>query len=144
GRRRDRRRRHRGGRPVGYALTRVVSAYLGTARMPGVLPAVGAAAVPAGAALTASLVPAAPASPRDRPPGLSAGEGFRDGRQQEALRSPTRHGAAVCLSSRAAELVTSLLPRALAGLPSSPSTESSRARPQPDWPSRSQRCSRGA
>jgi ABC-type antimicrobial peptide transport system permease subunit len=46
----------------GYALASVASAYLGTARLPGVLPAVGAAAVLAGAAVIASLVPAARAA----------------------------------------------------------------------------------
>jgi putative ABC transport system permease protein len=46
----------------GYLLTRVASTYLGTVRMPGVLPAVGAAAVLTGAAVIASLIPAARAS----------------------------------------------------------------------------------
>ena len=46
----------------GYVFTRVASTYLGTARMPGVLPAVGAAAVLTAAAVIASLVPAARAS----------------------------------------------------------------------------------
>jgi putative ABC transport system permease protein len=50
------------GAVFGYVLTRVASTYLETARMPGVLPAVGAAAVLTGAAVIASLVPAARAS----------------------------------------------------------------------------------
>jgi putative ABC transport system permease protein len=50
------------GAVFGYLLTRVASTYLGTARMPGVLPAVGAAALLTGAAVIASLVPAARAS----------------------------------------------------------------------------------
>ena len=50
------------GAVFGYVLTRVASTYLGTARMPEVLPAVGAAAVLTGAAVIASLVPAARAS----------------------------------------------------------------------------------
>ena len=50
------------GAVFGYVLTRVASTYLGTARMPGVLPAVGAAAVLTGAAVIASLIPAARAS----------------------------------------------------------------------------------
>jgi putative ABC transport system permease protein len=40
----------------------VASTYLGTARMPGVLPVSGAAAVLIGAAVIASLIPAARAS----------------------------------------------------------------------------------
>ncbi|HET9314494.1 MAG TPA: FtsX-like permease family protein, partial [Vicinamibacteria bacterium] len=47
---------------LGYVLARVASAYLGTARLPGVVPAVVAAVVLAGAAVIASLVPAARAS----------------------------------------------------------------------------------
>jgi ABC-type antimicrobial peptide transport system permease subunit len=50
------------GAVLGYGLVSVASTYLGTARMPGVLPTVGAAAVLAGAAVVASLVPAARAS----------------------------------------------------------------------------------
>jgi ABC-type antimicrobial peptide transport system permease subunit len=50
------------GAVLGYGLVSVASAYLGTARMPGVLPTVGAAAVLAGAAVVASLIPAARAS----------------------------------------------------------------------------------
>jgi predicted permease len=50
------------GAVLGYVLTRVASTYLGTMRMPGVLPAIGAAAVLTGAAVIASLVPAARAS----------------------------------------------------------------------------------
>jgi predicted permease len=50
------------GAVLGYLLVGVASNYLGTASMPGVLPAVGAAAVLAGAAVLASLVPAARAS----------------------------------------------------------------------------------
>jgi ABC-type antimicrobial peptide transport system permease subunit len=50
------------GAVFGYVLARAASAYLGTVRVPGVLPAVGAAAVLAGAAVIASLVPAARAS----------------------------------------------------------------------------------
>jgi len=50
------------GAVFGYVLARVASTYLGTARVPGVLPAVGAAAVLAGAAVIASLIPAARAS----------------------------------------------------------------------------------
>ncbi len=50
------------GAVLGYVLTRVASTYLGTARMPGLLPAVGAAAVLTGAAVIASLIPAARAS----------------------------------------------------------------------------------
>jgi predicted permease len=47
---------------VGYGLARVASSYLETVRMPGLLPAVLAAAVLVTAALVASLVPAARAS----------------------------------------------------------------------------------
>jgi predicted permease len=50
------------GAVFGYLLAGVASTYLGTARLPGVLPAVGAAAVLAGAAVIASLIPAARAS----------------------------------------------------------------------------------
>jgi ABC-type antimicrobial peptide transport system permease subunit len=50
------------GAVVGYVLTHMASTYLGTARTPGLLPAVCAAAVLAGAAVIASLVPAARAS----------------------------------------------------------------------------------
>jgi putative ABC transport system permease protein len=50
------------GAVFGSVLAGAASAYLGTVRMPGVLPAVGAAAVLAGAAVIASLVPAARAS----------------------------------------------------------------------------------
>jgi hypothetical protein len=50
------------GSVLGYALARAASAYLGTVRMPGVLPAAGAAGVLAAAALIASLIPAARAS----------------------------------------------------------------------------------
>ena len=50
------------GAVFGYVLARVASTYLGTARMPGVLPALGAAAVLIGAAVIASLIPAARAS----------------------------------------------------------------------------------
>jgi predicted permease len=50
------------GAVVGYALAATASAYLGTVRMPGAIPALGAAAVLAAAAVTASLVPAARAS----------------------------------------------------------------------------------
>jgi len=46
----------------GYLLVSVASTYLETARMPGLLPAVGAAAILTGAAVIASLVPAARAS----------------------------------------------------------------------------------
>ena len=46
----------------GYVLVRVAATYLGTARVPGLLPAVGAAAVLTGAAVIASLIPAARAS----------------------------------------------------------------------------------
>jgi predicted permease len=47
---------------VGYMLARGASSYLGAARMPEALPAAGAAAVLAAAAVIASLVPAARAS----------------------------------------------------------------------------------
>jgi putative ABC transport system permease protein len=50
------------GAVFGYVLARVASTYLGTSRMPGVLPAFGAAAVLIGAAVIASLIPAARAS----------------------------------------------------------------------------------
>jgi putative ABC transport system permease protein len=50
------------GAVLGYLLARVAPAYPGTVRMPGLLPAVGAAAVLAAAAVIASLVPAARAS----------------------------------------------------------------------------------
>jgi ABC-type antimicrobial peptide transport system permease subunit len=46
----------------GYVLVRAASTYLGIAHIPGVLPAVGAAAVLTGAAVIASLIPAARAS----------------------------------------------------------------------------------
>jgi predicted permease len=46
----------------GYVLARVASTYLGTARLPGALPAFGAAAVLIGAAVIASLIPASRAS----------------------------------------------------------------------------------
>ncbi|HTG54104.1 MAG TPA: FtsX-like permease family protein, partial [Gemmatimonadaceae bacterium] len=47
---------------LGYVLVRVASAYLGTVHLPGVLPAIGAAALLSAAALIATLVPAARAS----------------------------------------------------------------------------------
>jgi len=50
------------GAVASYVLAAVASTYLGTARMPGVLPAVGAAAVLGAAAVIASLIPAARAS----------------------------------------------------------------------------------
>jgi predicted permease len=50
------------GAVFGYVLARVASTYLGTTRMPGALPAVGAAVVLTGAAVIASLIPAARAS----------------------------------------------------------------------------------
>jgi putative ABC transport system permease protein len=50
------------GSVFGYVLARVASTYLGTSRMPGVLPASVAAAVLIGAAVIASLIPAARAS----------------------------------------------------------------------------------
>jgi putative ABC transport system permease protein len=50
------------GAVLSYLLARVASSYLGTARMPGLLPTLGAAAVLAAAAVVASLVPAARAS----------------------------------------------------------------------------------
>jgi putative ABC transport system permease protein len=50
------------GAVFGYVLARVASSYLGTTRMPGALPAVGAAVVLTGAAVIASLIPAARAS----------------------------------------------------------------------------------
>jgi putative ABC transport system permease protein len=50
------------GAVFGYVLARVASTYLGTARLPGVLPVAGAAAVLIVAALIASLIPAARAS----------------------------------------------------------------------------------
>jgi putative ABC transport system permease protein len=46
----------------GFVLARVASAYLGTTRMQGLIPAIGAAAVLIGAAMIASLIPAARAS----------------------------------------------------------------------------------
>ncbi|MPY90311.1 MAG: FtsX-like permease family protein [Luteitalea sp.] len=46
----------------GYALAAVASSYLGTVRLPGALPILGAAAVLVGAAVLASLMPAARAS----------------------------------------------------------------------------------
>jgi predicted permease len=53
------------GAVFGYVLVHVASTYLGTARMPGVLPALGAAAVLTGAAVIASLIPALRASRLD-------------------------------------------------------------------------------
>ena len=50
------------GAVFGYVLARVASNYLGTARMPGLLPASGAAVVLIVAAVIASLIPAARAS----------------------------------------------------------------------------------
>ncbi len=50
------------GAVFGFGLAQVASTYLESARMPGVLPAVGAAAVLTGAAVIASLIPAARAS----------------------------------------------------------------------------------
>jgi ABC-type antimicrobial peptide transport system permease subunit len=50
------------GAVFGYVSARVASTYLGATRMPGMLPAVGAAAVLIGAAVIASLIPAARAS----------------------------------------------------------------------------------
>ncbi len=50
------------GAVFGYLLAQLASTYLGSARMPGVLPAVGAAAFLTGAAVIASLLPAARAS----------------------------------------------------------------------------------
>jgi predicted permease len=50
------------GAVFGYVLARMASTYLGTTRMPGALPAVGAAVVLTGAAVIASLIPAARAS----------------------------------------------------------------------------------
>jgi len=50
------------GAVIGYVLASTASAYLGAVRMPGVLPAAGAAAILVGAAVVASLVPAARAS----------------------------------------------------------------------------------
>jgi predicted permease len=47
---------------LGYALARLAAAYFGEARMPGILPAVAAAAVLSGAAVIAALIPAARAS----------------------------------------------------------------------------------
>jgi putative ABC transport system permease protein len=46
----------------GYALTRVTAAFVGHVQLPGVLPLLGAATVLAGAAIAASLIPAARAS----------------------------------------------------------------------------------
>jgi ABC-type antimicrobial peptide transport system permease subunit len=46
----------------GYALTRVTAAFVGHVQLPGVLPLIGAAIVLAGAAIAASLIPAARAS----------------------------------------------------------------------------------
>jgi putative ABC transport system permease protein len=53
------------GAVFGYVLVQVASTYLGTERMPGVLPALGAAAVLTGAAVIASLIPAVRASRLD-------------------------------------------------------------------------------
>jgi hypothetical protein len=50
------------GAAFGYGLASVASTYLGTLRMPGMLPAVAAAAILVTAALVASLIPAARAS----------------------------------------------------------------------------------
>jgi putative ABC transport system permease protein len=50
------------GAVFGYVLVSVASTYLGSARLPGVLPVVGAAAILTGAAVIASLIPAARAS----------------------------------------------------------------------------------
>jgi putative ABC transport system permease protein len=50
------------GAMFGYVLARVASAYLGTVHLPGLLPAVVAAAVLIAAAVVASLIPAARAS----------------------------------------------------------------------------------
>ena len=50
------------GAVFGYALVRVASSWFGTASMPGVLPTAGAAIVLTGAAVIASLIPAARAS----------------------------------------------------------------------------------
>jgi predicted permease len=50
------------GAVLGYVLFQLASTYFGTARMPGLLPAVGAAAVLTGAAVAASLIPAMRAS----------------------------------------------------------------------------------
>src|SRR5262249_19115539 len=50
------------GAVFGYVLARVASTYLGTTRMPGGLPASGAAAVLIVAAVIASLIPAVRAS----------------------------------------------------------------------------------
>jgi predicted permease len=50
------------GAVFGYVLARVASTYLGTVRMPGALPAAGAAVVLIGAGVIASLIPAARAS----------------------------------------------------------------------------------
>jgi putative ABC transport system permease protein len=46
----------------GYALARVTAAFVGHVQLPGVLPVIGAATVLAGAAIAASLIPAARAS----------------------------------------------------------------------------------
>ncbi len=46
----------------GYAFARVAASYLENVRLPGALPVLGAAAVLVGAALVASLMPAARAS----------------------------------------------------------------------------------
>lgn len=50
------------GAVFGYALSRVASTYLGSTRIPGALPASVAAAVLIGAAVIASLIPAARAA----------------------------------------------------------------------------------
>lgn len=50
------------GAASGYAFAAVASSYLGNLRLPGAMPIIGAAAVLAGAALLASLIPAARAS----------------------------------------------------------------------------------
>jgi putative ABC transport system permease protein len=49
-------------RAAGYLLARIAGSYFETARMPGVLPVLGAAFVLMGAAVVASLIPAARAS----------------------------------------------------------------------------------
>ena len=46
----------------GYALVRVAEGFFGTVQLPGALPVIGAAAVLIGAAVVASLMPAARAS----------------------------------------------------------------------------------
>ena len=46
----------------GYALARVAEGFFGNVQLPGVLPVIGAAALLMGAAIVASLMPAARAS----------------------------------------------------------------------------------